>query len=228
MAKLSTLDAILYRPPPPGCVLSLMGRPFSGGTILDNSPYGNHGTIAGATWVRLLSGLWVNQFGPVADDFVSFGTPTSFSGMSQLTICLWVNPDNVAQSNNGIIGWEGDSADAFQMMLTGTIGFRTKTTGGTVLLNAITAISKAVWTLLVGVYNGTTMYIYKNAVEDAATAAQTGTIARGAGTSMILGGYYNNGFYMAGKLALARIFNRALSAFEIATIYNQERSLFGV
>jgi len=34
----------LFRPPPIGCVLDLKGRPFDGRTILDNSPYGNHGT----------------------------------------------------------------------------------------------------------------------------------------------------------------------------------------
>jgi len=51
------LDEFLYEPPEIGTVLYMTGLPGGGSTIYDRSPYGSHGTIVGATWVRE-GGLW--------------------------------------------------------------------------------------------------------------------------------------------------------------------------
>ena len=41
----------IFNPPQLGCVLSLTGLPGGGNKTYDRSPYGNIGTIIGATWM---------------------------------------------------------------------------------------------------------------------------------------------------------------------------------
>ncbi len=74
-------------PPPANCVLHLTGYPPGGATITDFSGQGNHGTITGATWVRLPSGLWVLSFD--GDDYVGCGNAVNLQITNNLGIEVW-------------------------------------------------------------------------------------------------------------------------------------------
>jgi len=55
------------------CVLDLASPlyyPSSKSKIYDRSGYGSHGTITGATWTRLPSGLWALDFNSATPDYV--------------------------------------------------------------------------------------------------------------------------------------------------------------
>jgi hypothetical protein len=81
-------DKILFEPPELGCVLSL-GLPAGSSKIRDRSPYGHIGTITGATWVKLSSGLWCLSFDGV-DDMVGCGNPGSLQLTGDLTAEAWL------------------------------------------------------------------------------------------------------------------------------------------
>ena len=66
------IDELIFDPPELGSVLYLTGLPCGGSKIYDRSPYGNHGTITGATWKRLPSGLWYLDLDAL-DDYVDCG-----------------------------------------------------------------------------------------------------------------------------------------------------------
>ena len=75
-----------------GCVLHLPGLPGGDSTIHDRSPYGNHGTITGATWKRLPSGLWCLSFDG-SDDYVTVGLGASINITGPFTTKAWVYAD---------------------------------------------------------------------------------------------------------------------------------------
>lgn len=81
---------------PAGSVLYLDGYPPNGTTIYDKSGNGNNGTITGATWVRLRSGLWgLNHAG---EQYVSCGNLGAFPATG--TIKIWFKPDPVENYRN--------------------------------------------------------------------------------------------------------------------------------
>jgi hypothetical protein len=69
---------------------ALQGR---GGTLLDRSKNGNNGTISGATWVRLTSGLKVLKFNG-SSQYVDLGTMGTFGSgrLAGFTFSCWVKP----------------------------------------------------------------------------------------------------------------------------------------
>uniref|UniRef100_A0A6M3KMJ4 Uncharacterized protein n=1 Tax=viral metagenome TaxID=1070528 RepID=A0A6M3KMJ4_9ZZZZ len=75
MDRLTVLEKPkLYIPPAPAnSVLYLTGYPPLGSTIYDRSGQDNDGTITGATWVRLPSGLYGISYDGT-DDLVDCGT----------------------------------------------------------------------------------------------------------------------------------------------------------
>jgi len=87
MKTLLSQNNLVFNPPILGCVLFLSGLPGSSSKIYDRSPYGNHGTITGATWKRLPSGLWYLDYDGT-DDYVNCGDDTSLLA-DILTIETW-------------------------------------------------------------------------------------------------------------------------------------------
>jgi len=69
-------------------VLNLTGYPGGGSRLQDRSFYGNHGTIIGATWAKLPSGLWVLSFDGT-DDYVQVPHSSSLNIDSAITLEVW-------------------------------------------------------------------------------------------------------------------------------------------
>jgi len=81
------LERVRFEPPELGTVLALSDKIPIGATILDNSPFGNHGTITGATWNRLPSGLWYLNYD--GDDRVNCGQASSLKPTNDATWECW-------------------------------------------------------------------------------------------------------------------------------------------
>ena len=75
------------------------------------------------------------------------------------------------------------------------------------------------WTHLAVTYNGSTLTLYRNGVA-VATSNVSGTLSPTTGTLQI--GASQFGEYFKGLIDEVRIYNRALSATEIQTIYQQD------
>ena len=84
-----------------------------------------------------------------------------------------------------------------------------------------TSISNSVWHLGVFVVNGLNLSLYLDGKLDN-TANQSDTSFAGSGTGFYIGQISSAAQYFQGQIADVRIYNRVLSAAEIAAIYNAE------
>src|SRR5262249_8731703 len=80
-------------------------------------------------------------------------------------------------------------------------------------------LSANTWTHLTLTYNGSTLTLYRNGVA-VATSTASGTLSPNSGTLQI--GASQFGEYFKGLIDEVRIYNKALSATEIQTIYHQD------
>ncbi len=223
-----------FPPPPADCVLYLPGYPAQGSTIQDFSGQGNNGTITGATWKRLPSGLWYLDFDG-NDDYITLGSASVLNFTSgDFSILAWINIDSTGNSQQHIFGRGLDTTDGYSFWINGVPGtaqlyFRTSQAAadqdsfgdaGTLPLDG--------W-LLVGVSrSGATATLYQNGAEPAQTKqALTDplTSARDARIGIwddVASRPYKGGIFPP------RVFNVALSSDQHKGFYVSERHLFGV
>lgn len=231
MKSLLDREELVFNPPELGCVLYLPGLPGGGSKIYDRSPYGNIGTITGATWVRLPSGLWVLSFDG-ADDFVDFGDCT-YLRTNEVTVLFWVKPSAFtsapvqyslranSSAYSGTTTLLSSSTNKFQFLVA------EDDENWKLILTSNDALLTTRYYLLAGTYKSGEGRIYVNGVQQAETSSATGNIYYD-GTDLRIGGEHDDTRDHFGTLALFRIYNRALSALEIQNSFNREKHLFGV
>tara|TARA_R110000796_G_scaffold7093_3_gene24762 strand:+ start:53 stop:391 length:339 start_codon:yes stop_codon:yes gene_type:complete len=81
------------------------------------------------------------------------------------------------------------------------------------------------WMHWVGLYDGTNMRFYRNGVLKN-TVAATGTLASNSLAATV--GQYNSSYRMNGQVSIVKIYNRALSASEVAQNFNALRGRYGI
>ena len=231
------IDEQLFEPPQLDCVLHLTGLPNSGSKICDRSPYGNHGTIVGATWVRLPSGLWCLHFDGTDDD-VNLGDLSilDFAGNSSFTIMGWwkvAAPTADPSYAPTLISKMNAATNAGWWILAhATNGFQFSLNNNTALAkSAFTGANE--WTHFCCIKDSTNpLKQIINGVEPTYTQQDNGVnITAPAGQNCLIGDRSDNpdGAYVVdGPIALVRAINRALTNLEVANIYNREKHLFGV
>ena len=212
-----------------GCVLDYSSPILNATTIYDVSGKGNHGTITGATWTRLRSGLRVLSFD--GDDFVNCGSDASLNGVGAFTAETWVEPKATP-----------DDYDAFmnKQALTGGWGVGFSGGAGVRKFNGAiydtdwrvcegtTELQDGIWYHAVATYNGTNLLtVFVNGVSEKTQAV--GAMAAHAAIDLTLGKSTTFASrLLTGYLALASFYNRALDAIEIQSHYQQTRHLFNV
>lgn len=221
-------EDLVFNPPEPGCVLYLPGLPGGASKIHDRSPYGNHGTITGATWVRLPSGLWCLSFDG-SDDHVNCGSGDSLNPTSAMSVMAWVKfaefktgqcISSKYDGNGWIFGPDPNTSpyDALRFKVWGaTNGHR---------LGA-THLSADTWYHICGVYESSDIHIYLNSILDDGTTG--GTIPAAitpSATALYIARY--SSVYTHGDIALFRMCNSGLTALGIQNCFNREKHLFGV
>jgi len=224
------MTSLLFTPPALGTVLSLTGLPGGSNKIHDRSPYGNTATIVGATWVRLPSGLWCLNFDG-SDDVVACGNGTGISGLTIFTLMAWVKLDTI-DTEYGIFGkWTGSIATcAFLLEISSSNHLKLFTSDGSssAALEGAYTFGTTDFVHCVGVYDGANSILYINGAEDAAPAAKLApiTVAQG----LAIGAYKepaSGRIPLAGDIALPKIYNYALNAFDIQKHFEKEKHLFG-
>jgi len=222
---------LIFDPPELGCVLHLPGLPNGGSTILDRSPYGNHGTLgAGAaapTWARLPSGLWYLDFD--GGDKILCGNHILLQvGGSDYTVEVWFKPTNAA-------GWQAiisksnvqyKNRYSLGIKNSGIWAFKEVANDGGIQIGGGTVTSTAyhhgVLTMGSAGYK-----VYLDGIL-ADSSASTTTPASGTYTELQIGWDVWSEEPWRGSIALPRIYNRILSALEIQNHYQREKHLFGV
>jgi len=220
-----------YPPCEPECVLYLPGLPGYGSKIWDRSVSGNHGTIVGATWVKLASGQWSNYFDGL-NDRIELGD-TDVTNNANFSLKFWVK--GAAQTDKTFYG-EGDSTsnDGFFLLGTGyadssKVRIVSRTSAGVweySFEGAITAFDDT-WHLVVFTYANPAYALYIDGVLDlsgsqAITAKTMDRVTVGARGRLL----YLNLF--TGQVCRETALLSTLSGSSINNQYNQERHIFGV
>lgn len=165
-------------------------------------------------------------------DYLNVSNPSSLNITgNNLTMMAWVledvstgaaqifiaKPVNNSTHTSPYFQYSIHDADAFGGLraCVTTGGSLTCTSGGP------TAVYGA-WTHAVGVYNGTDLKFYKNGVEVASNGL-TGNI-NSYTTDVRLGTNGGLGEIINGKIDDTRIYNRAMSAMDVLTVYNNTKS----
>ena len=220
----------LFAPPETGSVLYLPGYPGFGSTTFDFSGQGNNGVITGAIWKQMPTGLWYLDFDGINNNVnigVDIFVDADFSGGASMMV--WANINTV------------DAADQMLLQVEERLNLEVQQTSdkftfhnfdGVAEQAAVgnAAINTGQWYFVVGSWDGTTVRLYQDSVlqtttDTTSTPPALDAVSRASG----LGYGITSAVQPAdAKIALARIFDRGLTAAEILSIYNQERHLFGV
>jgi hypothetical protein len=201
----------------------LQGR---GGTVIDRSANANNGTITGATWYRLPSGLWVHKFG-TTDTVINFGKTASLNALTgNCTFEAWINPTSLGENNLGCVF--NKAFITLNVIATVTAFFRVIVSGANKTATAaINAAPFGKWTHIAGVFNGSNVLIYTNLtlVTGDATA---GPIDDHSSVNLYIGDKASSDRCFNGLIGLPRVYSRAPSLAEFTQHFNRDRHWFGV
>lgn len=213
------------------CVLWLPGQDDAySSTIRDRSGLGNHGTIYGASWVRLASGLWALEF-EGGDDYVSIGA-TKFDDFDDVSIEMWVRP--AANAGNAITFSHQAAGNDRSIFYIGggntALRWYFITVGGGVICNigSDDNFTAGVWRHIVGILGNSGAMMYVNGIKQASTDASTECWNDMAASNLNDFGGEATAENYSGLIVLPRIYNRELPLLIANGHYNQERHLFGV
>jgi hypothetical protein len=160
-----------------------------------------------------------------------------FLGRSVYTLEAWVYPTRNPGLNNwtGIFNRESDTGtgrDGYNLYLNGSAGSTVywvteRFTTGT-YINVTGTLDQSVvvnnWQHIVGVYDGTTLYLYRNGVLLNSTES-TGSITNATQTLQI-GRRDSN--YFGGRISNTKIYNRALTTAEVTQNFNALRGRYAI
>ena len=197
----------------------------SGTVAGDSSAFGNHGSIHGATYVAVGQGYALQFDGH--DDYVEVPDAGHLKLSSDLSVALWVNP--AVNSTGAVVSKNGCSTYRQNYVIKfGESGVKFEVVKCPELGQRVTSrrIDKHVWHQLVGTFDGKDLKIYINGVLTAThqyDPFEAGTLA----SPLYLGAQFYGvglGGHFAGKIDDVRIFDRTLTASEIARGYGAEKN----
>ncbi len=218
MKTLVDREDLVFNPPELGCVFYLPGLPGGGNKIYDRSPYANVGTITGATWVRLPSGLWCLSFDG-GDDWIGITANAALQmGAGDWSAEAWINITAGLSNYCGVVAFDNDG---IVFRTSGQLGLLQD---GDLVKGGGAAWSTGVWHHAVVTRSGTTYKVYKDTVDVSSTLSQL--------NYNLAGIYYvgrgNAGSVYKGLIGEVKVYNRVLSALDIQNHFNREKHLFGV
>lgn len=203
----------------------------TGTSATDSSTNGNTGTLTnGPTWTTGQIGGAVT-FDNV-NDYIDLGDVSTMEGQSALTISTWINPTTLA-NYDGIVSKYASATSDTTLNLGGTGVGTTSSLVATIRNGSDTygytatgKIVTGVWTHCILVFDGTQtgnsnrLKVYINGVSEALTFVGTipaTTVANA--QNLRIGRTGSASDYFDGKIDEVRVYNRALSAEEVAQLY---------
>ncbi len=205
----------------------------------DKSRYKNDGTHTNITWVQTDYGLWVRSFNG-STSIVNCGSDPSLDNLAGMTLIAWINPTSLGENNNGRIFAKHTGsgvANGWRLQLYDTYGIRFEmdyATQDLISLATNSTFSLALWQQVAltwtGSANATTALHYVNGSAIGLQSSVNGTGGRvsDSASSLSIGSNIDTNRAYNGLISLTKFFNYALSAEQIAAIYQAERHWFGV
>ena len=189
----------------------------TGANLSDISGNGYVGTLSNAPSYNVQNGIKSLSFNG-SNNYISYPTAGLPYGASARTVSVWLNPSSLSNGWALSYGNATASQSNFIGIFGGVLnygGYSNDLSGPVPSLNT--------WYHVVGVYDGTTAYMYINGYLYTSTAKTWNTVQ----VSFQLGRQTHGGEYWNGKIGEAQIYNRALSATEIVALYNSTKGAYG-
>ena len=233
MPSLLDNDKLVIDAPELGCIVYVPGLPGGSNTLYERSPYCNIGTITGATWKRLESGLWYLSYDGT-DDYVDFGAPPVFTINKYITLEAWIYLDAKTADYQTIMGRydsaaNGKIAYALWINTSDNLAFLISE-DGILFDDATVSITTGAWHHVAGVYDGISVSVYLNG-SPTSQATDISSIYS-ATCNFLIGAQHDTGGghrrYFGGDVALARVYNFPCSSLQIQEHFQREKHLFGV
>ena len=158
-----------------------------------------------------------------ADDYVNMPTSEMSSGMSELTLSLWIKPDELVSTNTI---WDEHDEWYWQFSIShgmwATRDSSTGTTGSRDNDLSLPSLASDQWQHLAFVYSvtGSNKAIYLDGVLGTSTSTSIDTLT--ASRDGVYLGRPSDGNYFDGMIDDVRLYNRALNATEIALLAEQD------
>jgi uncharacterized repeat protein (TIGR01451 family) len=222
-SSLTTGTAGVVMQPDPSVIAHYKMDEGAGTKLKDVSGYGNDADLAGSpAWSAAVKGMGLNLDGStygVVSDQAQLDVTTA------LTISAWIQP--MAQADQELVSRAGAGIDGYTFGLSsatspnpGTVFLKVNeaTFGDAFRLNSLTQypVGGYSWMHVAATYDGTTMRMYINGVEE---NSMVGPLSIGAGAvDFGIGAHHDGTNRFSGMLDDLKIYNRALSAAEIGSL----------
>ncbi|HUC79039.1 MAG TPA: LamG domain-containing protein, partial [Candidatus Saccharimonadales bacterium] len=184
------------------------------GNTKNSTPYGNNCTNTGATLTTDREGMTNNAYNfNGTSNYMSCGISSLSPAINgSKTMSAWI--ELTSYGTYDIVDLLGSSiGDQFRTTPSGTLQV-SKYAGGTVLTGS-TVLSLNTWYLVTYTYDGTTNRLYIDGLPD---TTSTVSPQSGSSTSVLIGSY-GSGEYFKGSISDVRIYNTALAATQISSLY---------
>jgi hypothetical protein len=200
---------------PKGCIAYY---PFDADAA-DYSNNGNDGSISNATDTTGMYGQ--ARYFNGSNGYVSVPDNGGFQISNGISICAWIKPvlgsmwyrvvgkTNATNTNNDWVLGEA---------LAGGIYFSLWKGGTQYSTNGKTALSLNAWNHIAGTWDGSVIRIYQNGILQPDTVPFTGPI-NSSTNPLLIGKLVDNTYYFKGAIDEVMIFNRALTAAELDSVY---------
>ena len=216
---------------PPECLAGLWQmEEGSGPTVFDSSGNGNNGALFGSpTWATGVYGLSLDLNGTT--DYALVPDAASLDITDEITLAAWVKPEKTATQyliKKAVIS----VTNGYELSLATTgkafVRFNQFTSANTYRIDSATSYPTDgnTWVHLAATYDGSTIRLYVNGVEEASLAA-TFAIATN-NLSLGIGAQSNGATLFQGGMDEARVYCRALSAGEIQALAQPPATLYTI
>ena len=200
----------------------------SGTTLVDDSGFGNNGTLLGSpVWVTGKAGSALKLDGTT--QYATVANAASLNISSAITLAVWIRPEKLAAQK--IIAKYSTGVDGYSLIMlsTGKVTFQfNQFTSTTTKLNSNTLYPTdgVTWMHVAATYDGAIIKIYINGVLDKsvtlpATPINTNTLP------VLIGQESGGTGIFKGTMDDARIYNYALTSTEVSGLFNNPSAMSG-
>ena len=187
------------------------------------------GTIESATWIRN-GGRWIGkntlEFNGIST-YVGLGSQAILGATTQLTISAWVKRNS--SDSYDYIYMAGDGWDTHLNIGSTSTNAKVRfslrnTSGSRTYFDSNLTVPTGIWTYIAATWDGTTMRIFINGVQDANTGSLSGTVDESSAKKYIGNDTVEHGTtFFSGSIGEVAIYDRVLSASEIQGHYKMGR-----
>jgi hypothetical protein len=196
--------------------------PGSGTTWTDLSGKGRNGTLTGGPTYSATNGGSIVFDG--TDDFVQCtGSVTA----TEATFIAWIRRNGTQGTYDGILSSRGTSVTGMQFYSSDQLGYIWNNAVNTYTWNSGLTVPDLTWCMVAVSVTSTSATAYL--CESSGITSATNTVSHTSTTLDDIKIAYDDATirYFAGNIAIAKLYDTALSAGEISQLFNEDKARFG-